>query len=326
MKDIQLFAQEILAGNIAYLSRGITLIESRLKKHQNQANELLQMLLPHTGNSIRIGITGVPGVGKSSFIESFGLHLIEQGHKVAVLAIDPSSQITKGSILGDKTRMEALSAHENAFIRPTPAGSSLGGLAYKTREACLLCEAAGYDIILIETVGVGQSEIEVAQISDIFVLLMLAGAGDELQGIKRGIMEMCDLMLISKADEGNEIKAKAARNEYARALHFLPKKENKWKPKVQTISSWENKGIDEAWENVQSFVNLTKLNGHFDKKRQAQDIYAFHKIIDFFIREFIYEKAGIPELIEKMESDIKNRILTPYAASIQLVKEAFKEE
>lgn len=323
MEDLSLYLSEIKKGNIAYLSRAITFIESTLPKHQKFANQLLEALLPETGKSIRIGITGVPGVGKSSFIEAFGIHLIDQGHKVAVLAIDPSSQVTRGSILGDKTRMDSLSAHENAFIRPTASGTSLGGLAYKTREACLLCEAAGYDIILIETVGVGQSETEVAYIADIFVLLMLAGAGDELQGIKRGIMEMCDLMLITKADDGNENKAKAARNEYARALHFLPLKENGWKPQVKTISAWENIGIDDSWEAVKSYVNHTKLNGYFYKKRQEQDIYAFYRIVDYFVKQHFMQEPKMAALLEQLEGQIKNQAITPYGASQSFLKALF---
>lgn len=315
MKPIQQFKSEILKGNIAFLSRAITLIESTLPKHQQLAHHLLQELLPFTGKAIRVGITGVPGVGKSSFIESFGNYLLQQDLKVAVLAIDPSSQVTKGSILGDKTRMDLLSAHPHAFIRPTASGSSLGGLAYKTREASLLCEAAGYDVILIETVGVGQSETQVAQITDIFVLLMLAGAGDELQGIKRGIMEMCDLMLITKADEGNEIKAKAARNEYARALHFLPPKDSGWTPKVQTISSWENEGIEEVWNHINSFVNHTKLNGSFYQKRQEQDLYAFHRMVNHYIHEHFMSNSKMSKLMNNLESQIKNRAITPYSAA-----------
>lgn len=317
------FKKEILNGNIAYLSRAITLIESTLPKHQKMAHHLLQELLPHTGKAIRIGITGVPGVGKSSFIESFGNYLMQKDLKVAVLAIDPSSQVTKGSILGDKTRMDLLSAHPNAFIRPTASGTSLGGLAYKTREASLLCEAAGYDVILIETVGVGQSETEVAQITDIFVLLMLAGAGDELQGIKRGIMEMCDLMLITKADQGNEIKAKAARNEYARALHFLPPKENGWIPKVQAISAWEHKGIEEVWGNIQAFVNHTKINGSYYKKREEQDLYAFHRMVNYYIHEHFMSYSKMSTLMNQLELQIKKRAITPYAASQKFMDELF---
>ncbi|HLS71395.1 MAG TPA: methylmalonyl Co-A mutase-associated GTPase MeaB [Chitinophagaceae bacterium] len=323
MQDFNTFKKEILKGNIVYLSRAITYIESTLKKHQDFADNLLEGLLPYTGNAIRIGITGVPGVGKSTFIESFGIHLINKGYKVAVLAIDPSSQKTFGSILGDKTRMEKLSANENAFIRPTPSGTSLGGLAYKTREACLLCEAAGYDIILIETVGVGQSEIEVANISDIFMLLMLAGAGDELQGIKRGIMEMCDIMLITKADEGNENKAKAARNEYAKALHFLPAKDSGWKPQVHTISSYKNIGLEKTWDSIESFINTTKNNGYFYKNRESQNILAFTRIVDFYIKQHFFNQKETQSMLEDFEKQIANQEITPYNAAKKLIKNIF---
>lgn len=325
MQDTDTFKKEILKGNIVYLSRAITFVESTLKKHQEFADKLLENLLPYTGNAIRIGVTGVPGVGKSTFIESFGIHLINKGYKVAVLAIDPSSQKTQGSILGDKTRMEKLSANENAFIRPTPSGTSLGGLAYKTREACLLCEAAGYDIILIETVGVGQSEIEVANISDIFMLLMLAGAGDELQGIKRGIMEMCDIMLITKADEGNENKAKAARNEYAKALHFLPAKESGWKPQVHTVSSYENTGLHKTWDSIESFINTTKNNGYFYKNRENQNILAFTRIIDYYIKQQFLNQKETKTLLEDFKKQIANQEITPYNAARSFVKNIFNK-
>lgn len=234
------------------------------------AGELLESLLPHTGNSIRIGITGVPGVGKSTFIESLGLYLAESGKKVAVLAVDPTSQVSKGSILGDKTRMEKLSQHKNAFIRPSPAGDSLGGVGAKTREAMLLCEAAGYDVLLVETVGVGQSETVVHSMVDFFVLLMLSGAGDELQGIKRGIMEMADLVLINKADGSNIKPAKVARSEYMSALHLFPAGDSFWHTKVETCSSLDNVGISETWNLILEFQSEASENGFLNALRRRQ--------------------------------------------------------
>lgn len=253
--SIQEYITGLKAGNIAVLSKAITLIESSKLEHKQLAQELIDAILPFAGKSVRIGITGVPGVGKSTFIESFGMHLIAEGKKVAVLAIDPSSSISKGSILGDKTRMEKLSIHPNAFIRPSASSGSLGGVTYKTHEATLLCEAAGFDTIIIETVGVGQSETEVSTITDFFLLLMLAGAGDELQGIKRGIMEMADGIAITKADGANATKAKGARAEYANALHFLPPSESGWIPEVKTCSSYEGIGINEIHEMIEKFVH-----------------------------------------------------------------------
>ena len=261
--SVATFVQEIVAGNIAFLSRAITLVESTQPKHQQKATEILQNCLPYANNSIRIGITGVPGVGKSTFIESFGKYLTAQGKKVAVLAVDPSSSINKGSILGDKTRMEQLVTDKNAFIRPSPSGTSLGGVAQKTRESILLCEAAGFDTIVIETVGVGQSEIMVHSMVDFFLLLKLAGAGDELQGIKRGIIEMADAIVINKADNSNEKNARIAKVAFERALHLYPLKKSKWKPKVLTASALQNIGIEDIYTMMDSYIALTKNNGYF---------------------------------------------------------------
>ncbi|MDX1446907.1 methylmalonyl Co-A mutase-associated GTPase MeaB, partial [Lishizhenia sp.] len=263
----------ILAGNLTALSSAITLLESNLPQDKATAKELVSACLPHAGNSIRVGITGVPGVGKSTFIESFGMHLLQENKKVAVLAIDPSSEKSGGSILGDKTRMQELSQQSNVFIRPSAAGDSLGGVARKTREAIFLCEAAGFEIILIETVGVGQSETVVHSMVDFFLLLMLAGAGDELQGIKRGIMEMADALVITKADGDNIKKANLARREYQNAMHLFPPNKNEWIPKALTASSLTNTNIDKVWQTIISFENQTKINGWFKQKRQSQDKY-----------------------------------------------------
>jgi LAO/AO transport system kinase len=254
----------------AGLARAITLVESTREDHQREAQQLITSILPLTGKALRIGITGVPGVGKSTFIESFGLHLIEQGHKVAVLAIDPSSSRTGGSILGDKTRMAALSQHEDAYIRPSPTAGSLGGVARRTREAMLLCEAAGYDVILVETVGVGQSEIEVADMVDMFLLLLLPGSGDELQGIKKGIVELADLLLVNKADGDLAPQAKRVEVDYTAALRMLHPASGLWQPKVLTCSALERRGIDEVWKYALQFRHSMEESGALERKRSQQ--------------------------------------------------------
>jgi LAO/AO transport system kinase len=312
--NIQDYLKGLQQGNIAMLSRAITLIESTKVEHQQLASQLIDEILPLTGKSIRIGITGVPGVGKSTFIEAFGMHLIDQGKKVAVLAIDPSSSISKGSILGDKTRMEKLSVHPQAFIRPSAASGSLGGVTYKTREATLLCEAAGFDTIIIETVGVGQSETEVSHITDFFLLLMLAGAGDELQGIKRGIMEMADGLIITKADGTNTDKAKAARSEYARALHFLPPHPSGWIPEVKVCSSYNNSGIDDVAKMVEKYVDHQKTNGYFLQKRNDQNLYAFQRLLNEQLRQMLYARPGLKEEIVATENEIAANNISPYSA------------
>lgn len=291
----------ILSGNLSALSSAITLLESNLAKDKATAKELVSACLPHTGKSIRVGITGVPGVGKSTFIESFGMHLLQENKKVAVLAIDPSSEKSGGSILGDKTRMQELSQQTNVFIRPSAAGDSLGGVARKTREAIFLCEAAGFEIILIETVGVGQSETVVHSMVDFFLLLMLAGAGDELQGIKRGIMEMADALVITKADGDNVKKANLARREYQNAMHLFPPNKNEWIPKALTASSLTNTNIDKIWQTILSFENQTKINGWFKQKRQSQDKYWMNETLkellmsDFFLNSAVKERLKTEE-------------------------------
>lgn len=308
-------------GNIAVLSKAITLIESAKAAHQQLASQLIDAVLPFTGKSLRIGITGVPGVGKSTFIEAFGMHLIEQGKKVAVLAIDPSSSISKGSILGDKTRMEKLSVHPDAFIRPSAASGSLGGVAYKTREATLLCEAAGFDTIIIETVGVGQSETEVSHITDFFLLLMLAGAGDELQGIKRGIMEMADGLTITKADGNNIDKAKAARSEYARALHFMPPHPSGWIPEVKICSSYNNSGIEDIAEMIERYVQHQTTNGHFQKKRNEQNLFAFQRLLEEQLKRILFAKPGLEEKILHMQKEVLKNNISAYSAVAAIAKE-----
>jgi LAO/AO transport system kinase len=311
----------IVSGSRVALAQGITLVESNLPEHQAKAQELIQKCLPHSGNSFRIGITGSPGAGKSSFIETFGVYLIEDcKKKIAVLAIDPTSQRTKGSILGDKTRMNELSSKENAFIRPSPSGSSLGGVAQKTRESIILCEAAGYEIILIETVGVGQSETTVHGMADFFLLLMLAGAGDELQGIKRGIMEMCDGMAITKCDGQNITKAQAARTEYQGALHLFPATSYNWSPKVIATSSVTKEGLPEVWEMICEFENIVKQNGWFLRHRKEQQKnWMESAICDNLISNF-YNCHAVQKELPKAEKNVIEGKENPFLVAQRLLK------
>lgn len=314
------FLEHIIKGDISFLSRAITLIESSKAQDKNKASKLLQACLPYANNSIRIGITGVPGVGKSTFIEVFGKHLITLGKRVAVLTIDPSSSINKGSILGDKTRMESLVKEKNAFIRPSPAGNNLGGVAKKTKETITLCEAACYDIILIETVGVGQSETIVHSMVDFFLLLKLAGSGDELQGIKRGIIEMADTIVINKADNDNIKNAELAKNEFERALHLYPIKENKWQPKVTTCSAIENIGITEVWEIISEFLTHTKANNSFEENRKNQNKnWLLETINNQLINDF-YEHPDIKENLNILIKSIGDNEITPFEAAQNLIK------
>lgn len=278
----------VRSGDKRLLGKAITLVESKKEEHRIQAELVLKELMPFTGNSVRIGITGVPGAGKSTFIESFGQLAIQQGKKVAVLAIDPSSALNKGSILGDKTRMEDLAKEENAFIRPSPSSGFLGGIANTTFETMLICEAAGYDYILIETVGVGQSEVLVADISDVFLFLKIIGGGDELQGIKRGVMEMVDLIFINKVNQDNLSKAKSTKQELLRALHFMPEKEKGWNVPVLLGSALQHEGLDSVYDKISDFVELKKKSGRFDEVRKEQA----KKRFEYWVRELILEKAS----------------------------------
>jgi LAO/AO transport system kinase len=318
--NIQEYTDGILSSNITYVSKAITLIESTRNEHQEQAQQILNAIIKESGKSFRLGITGVPGVGKSTFIENFGLEVIDRGHKLAVLAIDPSSQLSKGSILGDKTRMEQLSIHPKAFIRPSPSSGSLGGVARKTKESIIVCEAAGFDYILVETVGVGQSETAVHQLTDFFLLLMLAGAGDELQGIKRGIMEMADGMVITKADGSNTDKAKLARAEYARALHLFPPTESQWIPEVLTCSSTEHKGIKEVYDMIDKYKRHTTLNDFFETKRMHQTKQWLHHTIHDTLIDRFYADPKIKEEIQKIEKQLEQHSLNPYQAAMDLFK------
>ncbi len=314
----------ILAGNKTALSRGITLIESKAQQHQEQSRELLEGCLPKANKSLRIGITGVPGVGKSTFIEALGNLLITEGKKVAVLAVDPTSTLSQGSILGDKTRMETLSLNPEAFIRPSASGDSLGGVARKTREAIILCEAAGYDIIIVETVGVGQSEVAVHSMTDFFLLLKLAGAGDELQGIKRGIIEMADAILINKADGENIKAAQLAKTSFAKALHLYPLKTSNWQPPVKICSALNNEGITEIWQTLSEYFKQTKDNGYFEDNRKQQNKYWLQHTIEMTLKDEFYNNALIKENLSKKIDAINSGELTPFQAANQLLQLAKK--
>jgi len=310
--------EEILQGNQVALSRSITFVESTSSKHSVIAREIIEGCLPFANQSIRIGITGVPGVGKSTFIESFGKLLIAKGKKVAVLTVDPSSTVSGGSILGDKTRMEELVKEKNAFIRPSASGNSLGGVARKTRESIILCEAAGFNIILIETVGVGQSETAVHSMTDFFLLLKLAGAGDELQGIKRGIMEMADAIVINKADGENTKAAQKAKVEFQRALHLFPPKESEWTPKTATCSALKNEGIEDIWTIVEDYINLTKENGFFEHERVEQNKFWLHQTIEEQLKTDFYNHQEIKSELPILLKAIEKHKTTPFEAAEKL--------
>ncbi len=315
----------ILAGSITALSRAITLVESTNADHLHKANEVITACLPHANQSIRIGITGVPGVGKSTFIEAFGKHLTGLGKKVAVLAVDPSSTISHGSILGDKTRMEELVKDASAYIRPSASGETLGGVARKTRETIILCEAAGYDTIIIETVGVGQSETAVHSMVDFFLLLKISGAGDELQGIKRGIMEMADAIVINKADGDNIKKALLAKTEFNRALHLFPAKKSGWTPTASTCSAITHDGIADVWEMILTFIALTQSNAYFSEKRKEQNQYWLMETIDAQLKSHFYNHPGLQKLVEENKKAVQNDAISPFAAAQFLLNTYFKK-
>lgn len=314
------YVDGILKGDITILSRAVTLVESANPKHQKLAQEIIVQCLPYSGNSIRIGITGVPGVGKSTFIEALGSFITKNDGKLAVLAIDPSSERTKGSILGDKTRMEELSGDKNAYIRPSPSAGSLGGVARKTRETIILCEAAGFNHIFIETVGVGQSETAVHSMTDFFLLLMLAGAGDELQGIKRGIMEMADLIAINKADGNNVEKAGMARIQYQNAIHLFPGKESGWEPKVLTCSSVENSGVDRIWVQIENYKHITRKNNFFFRKRNEQSTFWMHETIQQQLKQNFYENKEIKNKIKSLEEEVLKNKISSFVAACKLLE------
>ena len=317
--SVQQYVDGILAGDITLLSQAVTLVESSKLAHQEIAQQIILKCLPFSGNSVRIGITGVPGVGKSTFIEAMGKHITMQGKKLAVLAIDPSSERTKGSILGDKTRMEDLSIDPNAYIRPSPSAGSLGGVARKTRETIVLCEAAGFNHIFIETVGVGQSETAVHSMVDFFLLLMLAGAGDELQGIKRGIMEMADAITINKADGNNIERAGLARVQYMNALHLFPAPESGWKPKVLTCSAYLKTGISEIWDTIDEYLKHVKGNQYFQHRRNEQSKFWMYETINEHLRNDFYQNEQIKTLMEESEQKVINEEISSFAAAKTLL-------
>ena len=317
--SVQQYVDGILAGDITLLSQAVTLVESSKPAHQEIAQQIIVKCLPFSGNSVRIGITGVPGVGKSTFIEAMGKHITMQGKKLAVLAIDPSSERTKGSILGDKTRMEDLSIDPNAYIRPSPSAGSLGGVARKTRETIVLCEAAGFNHIFIETVGVGQSETAVHSMVDFFLLLMLAGAGDELQGIKRGIMEMADAITINKADGNNIERAGLARIQYMNALHLFPSPESGWKPKVLTCSAYLKTGISEIWDTIDEYLKHVKGNQYFQHRRNEQSKFWMYETINEHLRNDFYQNEQIKTLMEESEQKVINEEISSFAAAKTLL-------
>ncbi len=318
------YVDGILSGNRTILSRAITLLESSLPEHYEKAQAIIERCLRYPTDSVRIGITGVPGAGKSTFIETLGKHVTSMGRRLAVLAIDPSSSQTGGSILGDKTRMDTLSTDPNAFIRPSPSAGTLGGVARKTRETIILCEAAGFDTIFVETVGVGQSEVIASSMVDFFLLLMLAGAGDELQGIKRGIMEMADAIAITKADGTNRIKAEMAKVEYQNALHLYPMPESGWTPKVLTCSALENWGMADMVLMFNEYVQFTRATGFFDEWRKKQAIIRMHETISETLKSSFYNSAEIKEMLPSLEKQLHDGEITSYIAAKRLLEKYYK--
>lgn len=313
------YVEGILRGDITILSQAITLIESNKPEHYDQAQQIIERCLPHAGRSVRIGITGVPGAGKSTFIEAVGNMVVSLHHRLAVLAIDPSSERSGGSILGDKTRMESISSNPDIFIRPSPSAGSLGGVARKTRETIVLCEAAGFDVIFIETVGVGQSETAVHSMVDMFMLLQISGAGDELQGIKRGIMEMADMMVITKADGENRQKAELARAQFQSALHLFPMPESGWRPKVYTCSAVAETGLEEVWKGVEEFLDHIEFNGYFQSNRNRQNKYWMYESINDALKDSFYRDPAVAAHLADVEQRVLDAKLSSFIAAKELL-------
>jgi LAO/AO transport system kinase len=320
LSNISKLADGVRAGKLRPLAKAITLIESRNPDHSADAADLLDSLLPDSGNAIRIGISGVPGAGKSTFIEALGMHLIQQGHKVAILAVDPTSQLSGGSILGDKTRMEELAREQNAFIRPSPSGDTLGGVARKTRETMLLCEAAGFDVIIVETVGVGQSEVTVASMVDFFLLLQLPNAGDELQGIKKGVMEVADAILVNKAEGDNRPKAELARQQYENALHLFKPKSPNWIVPAMLCSALHNQGIAELWQTVVKFKETMQQSGELAKKRQLQANDWMWTLVMDDLKELFMRDKHVAAMLDQVQAGVSQGITTPGAAARRLLE------
>jgi LAO/AO transport system kinase len=317
--SVSAMVEGILQGNRVVLSQAITLIESKRLDHQALSQQVIEACLPYSGKSLRVGITGTPGVGKSTFIEKLGLHIIKQNHTLAVLAIDPSSQMSKGSILGDKTRMTHLSMHPKAYIRPSPAGESLGGVARKTHESVILCEAAGFDVVFIETVGVGQSETAVRYMTDFFLLLLLPGAGDELQGIKRGIVEMADVIAVNKADGEREMMAKQAQAFYKNALHLFPPKDNHWIPQVLTCSALSGKNIVDIWSLILDYQRFTQDNNFFYENRKEQSKYWFYETINQTIKRKFYDTPSVFHAIKDIEQAVLEGKISSFKGAEQVL-------
>jgi LAO/AO transport system kinase len=324
-RNLQEFLKGFLEGNRVVLSQAITLIESTQSQHQELAQQIIEACLPYSGKSLRIGLTGTPGVGKSTFIDSFGQVLLTEDRQLAVLAIDPSSQLTRGSILGDKTRMETLSVHPKAFIRPSAAGGSLGGVARKTRESIILCEAAGFDTIIVETVGVGQSETAVHSMVDFFLLLLLPNSGDELQGIKRGVMEMADLIAINKADGDALLAAKLAKKQCRNGLHLFPPKASNWIATAELCSALNQTGLETIWQHILSFQNQTTINGYFQKHRQEQAKYWLEESIQQQLKQLFYQHTSIKGAFTAMEKQVIAGELSPFKAA-ELLMNSFRNK
>jgi LAO/AO transport system kinase len=323
--SVEEYVEGILSGDRVILSQAITLLESSLPEHYEPSQEIIEKCLPYSSNSVRIGITGIPGAGKSTFIETFGLHVTGLNRKLAVLTIDPSSELSKGSILGDKTRMVLLSNHPEAFIRPSPAAGSTGGVARKTRESIILCEAAGFDTILVETVGVGQSETAVRSVVDFFLLLVVAGAGDELQGIKRGIIEMADLIAITKADGQNIAAAGEARALYQNALNLFPAKPSGWKPQAITCSAHKNVGITELWDIIVHYFELARRSGYLEEQRKQQAVIRMHDTIIEYLNSSFYRDEDVKMMLPEIESQLIKGNITSYTAAMWLLDKYFKK-
>lgn len=323
-EDLQYYVQGVLKHDRRILSKTITLIESSLPAHQEMAQSILNLLLPYTGNAVRLGITGVPGVGKSTFIENFGISLVQKKHRVAVLAVDPSSTRSGGSIMADKTRMERLSVEERAFIRPSPLSGALGGVARKTRETILICEAAGFDVIIVETVGAGQSETKVASMVDFFLVLMLAGAGDQIQGIKKGILEIADALAINKADEDNVEKANIAQKDYEAALNLLNPLSPTWSPPVLTCSALEMIGLDEIWEIVLEHKRKLLATGELDEKRRKQSLDWMWSLLEDGLKDQFYKNSDVKKLLPDILKDVEKGTVSPTNAACKLLSVFYK--
>jgi LAO/AO transport system kinase len=317
--DSQDFIDGVLSKNRRMVAKTITLIESSHRSHQEMAKEIIDALLPKTGKAVRIGVTGVPGVGKSTFIESLGMHLVTEGHRVAVLAVDPSSSKSGGSIMGDKTRMERLSLETNAFIRPSPSGGTLGGVSRRTRETMIVCDAAGFDVLIVETVGVGQSETTVASMVDFFLVLMLAGAGDELQGIKKGVLELADAIAINKADGDNIGNAKIAQEEYRKALHLLTPSSKNWSPPVLTCSAITMQGIEEIWHTVMEHRKSIEASGELEDKRKRQALDWMWALVEESLRDNFYNNPKVKKALPKIIEAVEQQTIAPSAAAYQLL-------